>query len=75
MSKVSNKTEAVLAYLKKNPKKGITSLEAFHLCGATRLSAIIFNLRKKYHIDSIWMEAEDQFGNTCRFTKYVLKDI
>ena len=46
-----NKTQAVLEHLKNHV--GITSMEAIDLYGATRLSAIIFNLRKYgYNIKS-----------------------
>ena len=45
-------TGRVFQHLKDN--EGITSKEAFELYGATRLSAIIFNLRKAgYKINSV----------------------
>lgn len=65
-----NKTEKVLEHLQKYGS--ITSLEAFELYGATRLSAIIFNLRKIYNIDGIDSECTDRYGNTARYTKYIL---
>jgi len=65
----TNKTQEVLKYMKEND--GITSMEAFQKFGATRLSAIIFCLRKKYDIEAIDMECVDRYGHICRFVKYV----
>ena len=59
-----NKTRAVLEHLQKHGN--ITSWEAIQQYRATRLSAIIFNLRDKYDIDTIMMEGEDS-----RYGKYV----
>ena len=54
-------------------KKSITSLDAIKLFAATRLSAIIFNLRKKgYAITTIPTKIKDKYGNDCTFAKYVL---
>lgn len=70
--KKTNKTQEVLKHLQK--RRSITSLEAIKLFGATRLSAIIFNLRKRgYIIDNVWMEKKDRYGNNCQFVKYVYK--
>lgn len=52
----------------------ITSWEAIEKYGATRLSAIIFNLRKQgYDIRTIMREETDRYGNTCQYANYVLK--
>lgn len=52
----------------------ITSWEAIQNYGATRLSAIIFNLRKQgYDIRTIMREQSDRYGNTCQYANYVLK--
>lgn len=67
--RVTNKTELVLDYLKKNGS--ITSWEAIENFGATRLSAIIYNLRKNYVINSIDSIFTDRYGNQSTFTKYV----
>ena len=67
----TNKTQQVLRHLQ--TKGTITSMEAFELYGATRLSAIIFNLRHKYLIESVDMEITDRYGNTCHFAKYVYR--
>ena len=65
----TNKTQQVLDHLKK--RGSINSLEAIDLYGATRLSAIIFNLRKHYKIESIDCTNTDRYGNTSTFAKYV----
>lgn len=51
----------------------ITTFEAFTEYGATRLSAIIFELRKKYKITDIWVEKENRYGEKIRFKKYIFK--
>ena len=53
----------------------ITSLEAIQLYGATRLSAIIYNLRHKYgmNIENEWVEFTDRFGSKSRYVKYIYK--
>lgn len=66
-----NKTKLILEHLKNN--EGITSIQAFELYGATRLSAIIFNLKKSHlKIESHWKTGKDRYGNTCRFVEYRL---
>ena len=69
-----NKTKMVIKHLE--AKGSITTWEAITLYGATRLSAIIFNLRARgFIIDDVWMEDVDRFGNPCRYVKYVYKGI
>ena len=69
--KKTNKTQLVLKHLQQYGC--ITSLEAIEKYGATRLSAIIFNLRKRgYDIDTIDMEFTDRFGTKSTYGKYVL---
>ena len=66
---MTNKTEEVLKHLK--TKRSITSLDAIDLYGATRLSAIIFNLKKRGHnIECRREETIDRYGNTCRYGRY-----
>lgn len=68
--KKTNKTKEVLKHLQK--KGSITSWDAIQRYGATRLSAIIFNLRKRgYIIDDMWMEKRDRFGNKYQFVNYI----
>ena len=66
-----NKTEQVLKHLKE--KGSIDSWSAIQLYGATRLSAIIFNLRSRgYDIVSIPNSAFDKNKNVCNYTNYQL---
>ena len=65
-----NKHTAVLECLKKT-KNGLTSLEAIEMFGATRLSAIIFDLKDRgYIIKDNFEECVDRFGNTARYKRY-----
>ena len=66
------KTKAVMLHLEE--KGSITSWEAIKEYGATRLSAIIFNLRHKYgmNIVSEPYEFVDRYGNKSSYAKYVL---
>lgn len=65
------KTGEIVKHLK--VKGSITSLEAFQLYGATRLSAIIFELRKKgYNIKTEDGRCMDRYGHICNYAKYVL---
>ena len=67
---MTNKTNEVLNHLK--TKKNITSWEAIQKYGATRLSAIIFRLRKKgYHIINKDEVDIDRYGNECRYVRYI----
>lgn len=66
---MTNKTQEVLKHLK--TKKSITSLEAIKLYGATRLSSIIFRLKKRGHnIECKREEVVDRYGNTCGYGRY-----
>lgn len=70
MAKVS-KTKKVLEHLENHGH--ITSLEAIDLYGATRLGAIIFNLRKQgYSIETVYVPFTDRFGNEIQYGKYIL---
>ena len=63
-----NKTKAVLQYMREH-SLGITSWDAINLFHATRLSAIIFNLKRDgYTIDSIPESNDDS-----HWVRYVLK--
>jgi len=65
------KTAQVLEHLKNHGT--ITSWQAIHEYGATRLSAIIFNLRKDgYDIDTKTELTKDRNGNVCQYAKYIL---
>jgi hypothetical protein len=54
-------------------KRTITSLEAIKLYSATRLSAIIFTLRKnEWDITTTPITIKDRNGETCTYGKYTL---
>ena len=66
-----NKTGMVLDWLKSHA--GITSMEAFENFGATRLSAIIFELKRKgYDIETVMVDGHDRYGNRSRYARYYL---
>lgn len=69
-----NKTKAVMLHLQE--KGSITSWEAIKEYGATRLSAIIYNLRYKYgmDIDTEQVIFTDRFGSKASYGKYILKN-
>lgn len=68
-----NKSKMVLDWLKTHA--GITSMEAFENFGATRLSAIIFNLRKAGHdIETVTVDGRDRYGNRSRYARYYLRE-
>lgn len=53
---------------------GITSFEAFEDIGATRLSAIIFELRKEYNIESESKTSRNRYGDKVSYFNYYLVD-
>lgn len=69
-----NKTKAILLHLKKYGY--IDSWTAIKEYGATRLSAIIYNLRYKYDLNIINQEVyfKDRFGNNASYVRYILVD-
>ena len=67
-----SKTCSILRYLETH-KRGITSLDAFEKFGATRLSSIIFELRKNYNIVSIRENGVDRYGNEIHYARYILR--
>jgi hypothetical protein len=70
--KTNTKHNQVREHLK--TKRTITSLEAIKLFSATRLSAIIFTLRKKEHWDITMtpIHIKDRNGNDCIYGLYTL---
>ena len=70
--KKTTKHDQVKSHLKS--KRQISSLEAIKLFSATRLSAIIYNLRRKecWDIVSVPMQIKDRNGNTCVYSLYKL---
>lgn len=69
-----NKTKKVMLHLQEY--KHINSWEAIQEYGATRLSAIIFNLRYRYdmNIRSQKRQFTDRYGEKAYFVDYVLED-
>lgn len=68
----TNKTQLVKEHLLNHGS--ITSWEAIEEYGATRLSSIIFNLRKiGYDIETRDIVFQDRYGNTGTYAKYILK--
>ena len=67
-----NKTKAVLLHLEE--KGHINSWEAIKEYGATRLSAIIYNLRHHYNLDIVneTVEFVDRFGTKSHYDNYIL---
>lgn len=66
--------EMVLKYLEKNGS--ITTYECYSQLYVTRLSARIFDLKKKYGLEfeEQWVTKKNRYGKTCSFKKYILKD-
>lgn len=73
---MANKTDQVMRHLQE--RGSITSMEAIELYGATRLSAIIFNLRHRrgMKIESVMTDGRDRYGNNVTYAvyKYAKKD-
>jgi len=68
---MNTKTDNIKKHLMENGS--ITSWEAITQYGATRLSAIIFNLRDKgWDIEVDRVKEVDRNGQTSTFAKYVL---
>lgn len=65
--------QRVLQYIQDHGS--ISSLEAFKDLGITRLSAVIFNLRRDgIGIESDTEEAINRFGEKARFSRYRLAE-
>lgn len=70
-NKKATKKSKVIYHLQKFGN--ITSTEAIELYGATRLSAIIYDLRDEgYNIETHSMPFVDRFGTKSVYGKYVL---
>lgn len=52
----------------------ITSWEAIMEYGVTRLSAVIFNLRKEYNIKGTTVTAKNRYGEPVHYTRYTLEE-
>lgn len=63
---------ALLAHMREH--ESITSVEAFEKYGVTRLSACIFDLRKRgYDIETQMVETTTRFGEFTQYARYILK--
>ena len=70
MNNKETQTKAILEHLVN--VGSITSMEAFELYGCTRLSARIFDLRKKgYDIETRMIAGKTRYGTSCEYAKYV----
>lgn len=68
-----SQTEDVLRYMKE--EGAISSMDAFREFGATRLSAIIFELRRRgYNIETEIWERKNRYGRKTEFAKYILHE-
>lgn len=66
------KTQAIKEHLLEHGS--ITSWDAINLYGETRLSDVIYKLRKKeYDIRTIMVEFTDRYGNVGNYANYVYK--
>ena len=52
----------------------ITSLEAFRDLGITRLSRVIFDLRKDHAIGSTTESSRNRYGEKTSYSRYYLAD-
>lgn len=72
--KKMNKTKAIKLHLEKYGR--ITTWEAIKEYGATRLSAIIYNLRHNYDMNIISKDIyfTDRYGTESNYVMYVLEE-
>ncbi len=68
--KITNQKQEVLRHIKRYGS--ITSMEAFEKYGITRLSAIIYILRREYEIVTIMRTSINRYGNEVNFAEYRL---
>ena len=66
-----NQIDLVEQHLLKHGK--ITTWDAFKKYGITRLSDKIYQLRKKYEIESICTTRKNRYGHWCNFSTYKLE--
>ena len=72
MKKTKTQKSEILRYLMTH-KRGITSIQAIELFGATRLSDIIFRLRKEgYDIVTEQVTRKTRYGHVTTFAVYKL---
>ena len=72
MKKTKSQKSEILRYLQTH-KRGITSLQAIELFGATRLSDIIFRLRKEgWDIETEQLVVRNRYGHVTTVARYKL---
>ena len=63
----------ILQYMKNQPDHSMTSMDAIQNFGATRLAAIVFDLKEKgYNITTIIEESLNRYGEPTRYARYRL---
>lgn len=67
---MKKQTERILQHMLDHG--GITTLEAYNLYGATRLSARIKELKEMHHITSERIAVENRYGSKCHVSRYSL---
>ena len=66
-----NKTQDIKEFLLSGHT--LTSMEAFHMFGSTRLPDVVFRLRKQgLNIVSKTITGKDRYGNRCDFCSYYI---
>lgn len=68
-------TEDILNYMRDHRKEGVTNNSAQAMFGTTRLSAIIFSLRKQgYNIKTNMEVCTTRYGRTKEYARYTFED-
>ena len=68
----NTQTKDILNFMKTH-KKGITSKDAFERFGSTRLSGLIYSLRKQgYDITTHYENVMTRYGNMVEIARYKL---
>lgn len=64
-------------YMQEHPE-GITSIQAINMFGATRLSGVIYALKRKLdngeYIETVRENVKTRYGNTASIARYKLKE-
>lgn len=69
----NTQTNDILNFMKTH-KRGITSMEAFERFGATRLSGLIFQLRKQGHkIQTEYVIVKTRYGKKVEIARYKME--
>ena len=63
----------ILQYMKNCPDHSMTSMDAIQNFGATRLAAVVFQLKDKgYNITTIMEDGYNRYGEPVRYARYRL---